>query len=509
MKLSLKRWMTLLACGAYACAPQATPEPVAPEVPPAAPAESGPPEAANASPSAVPAEETTLAITPSSVQLHPEYARSLARAAYIWGYPMVNMLNRRAAITKAPEPGLLNGVLPAAPQGRLAMLHGYIDPAQNFIACPNQDVAYGLGFMDLDKQPVIVQVPDFGDRFWVYAIYDIRTEQVGKLGKPYASKPGFYALVGPNYKGKVPDGVVDVIQSPTSLTNIIPRVFMDDTPEDRQAIQPLINQIMIYPFEEHTGQMKSTNWHEAPSIPVPKSGGGETKWVKPETFFDELPEVLAMTPPLPGEEALYEQFRLLVDAAKNDPKLKATLVEVAKELDATLIKDFIQWKYNGVPAGNGWNRSVHNAEWGRDYYNRTGTSKSNMFDNRPSETQYFYTDFTMGGEKLKGNSTYAVTFAKDELPPVQGFWSLTLYNEQHFFHPNALKRFSLGTKNKTLKYNADGSLTLYAGSKSPGADKESNWLPAPPGDFSLYIRAYWGKPAITEGTWKPPAIVKQ
>jgi Protein of unknown function (DUF1214) len=92
------------------------------------------------------------------------------------------------------------------------------------------------------------------------------------------------------------------------------------------------------------------------------------------------------------------------------------------------------------------------------------------------------------GNQLNGDDTYAIIFAKGEVPPVKGFWSLTLYDAEHFFHPNPLNRYSLGTKNKTLKYNTDGSLTLYAGAKSPGADKESNWLPAPNGPFSPFGR---------------------
>jgi hypothetical protein len=92
------------------------------------------------------------------------------------------------------------------------------------------------------------------------------------------------------------------------------------------------------------------------------------------------------------------------------------------------------------------------------------------------------------------------------VPLVKGFWSLTLYNEEHFFHPNPLNRYSLGTKNKNLKYNVDGSLTIYAGAKSPGADKESNWLPAANGAFSLYIRAYWADKAIIDGSWTPPVV---
>lgn len=118
-----------------------------------------------------------------------------------------------------------------------------------------------------------------------------------------------------------------------------------------------------------------------------------------------------------------------------------------------MIKPFHQWKHNGRPAGNGWNRSINNAQWGIDYFNRTGTSKSNMFDNRPDETQYFYTDFDGAGGLLSGGGNYEVTFAAGQEPPVNGFWSLTLYNEHHFFHPNNLKRYSLGTKNKDLKRN--------------------------------------------------------
>jgi hypothetical protein len=101
-----------------------------------------------------------------------------------------------------------------------------------------------------------------------------------------------------------------------------------------------------------------------------------------------------------------------------------------------------------------------------------------------------------------------VTFPKGQLPPVKGFWSLTLYNEHHFFHPNDLKRYSLGTKNKTLKPNGDGSLTLYVQAGPPEEGKRTNWLPAPKGDFSLYVRCYWPEDAITDGKWTPPAVTK-
>jgi hypothetical protein len=448
-----------------------------------------------------------LAQPSAEVTPHPEYVKAVARTAYVWGWPMVNTLNRRARITQAPEPGRLGGVLPVAPRDQIGMLYDYIEPSQRFVVCPNQDVVYGLGFFDLNTEPVVVQVPDFGDRFWVYALYDQRTDQFGELGKPYGTEPGFYLLAGPNWDGEVPDGINAVIRSSTTLANAVPRVFVNDTEEDRKAIQSVIDQIVVYPLSEFDREMKTIDWSEAPAIPNPEQQGeAETRWVVPEKFFDQFPEVLEMVPPLPGEEALYAQFRWLMDVVANDPELKQAIVEEAVATEQEVIGVFSQWQHNGKPAGNGWNRSLHNAEWGVDYYDRTGTAKSNIWDNRPNETQYFYTDNDASGAPLDGSKTYAITFPAGEEPPVNGFWSLTLYNEHHFFHPNDLDRYSLGTKNQTLQRNQDGSLTLYAGATSPGDDKESNWLPAPDGSFSLYIRAYWGKEAILDGSWQPPKI---
>jgi len=121
---------------------------------------------------------------------------------------------------------------------------------------------------------------------------------------------------------------------------------------------------------------------------------------------------------------------------------------------------------------------------------------------------YFYTDNDTQLGQLDGKSSYVVTFPKEQLPPVHGFWSLTMYNPEHVFYRNAMNRFALGTKNKTLKYNLDGSLTIYLGHVSPGMDKEANWLPAPNGNFSIWLRAYWPDQAVLDGTWKPPMIAR-
>jgi hypothetical protein len=430
-------------------------------------------EAARFQPDTFPKKVSEVTQPVSGAIMHKEYVKTIGRMAYVWGWPLVNSFNRRAGITQAPAPGRLGGVVPVAPQGRLCMLNDYVLPKQSFVACPNQDVAYGAGWFSLDDEPVVLQLPDFGDRFWVTALYDARTDQFGELGKAYGTEPGFYLLVGPNWNGEIPEGITEVIRSSTEFGFAGPRVFLNDTDEDRAAIRPLVNQINAYPLTEFDGQVKIKDWDEVPNFPTPEVEG-ENKWVMPEPFFDQLPRVM--------------------DAVS------------AMETERDVITPLFQWKHNGIPAGNGWNRSANNAEWGYDYLMRTSTARSNMFDNRPTETQYFYTDNDSQGAQLEGQNLYAVTFADGELPPVHGFWSMTIYNHHHIFEPNDLNRYSLGTKSKDLEFNTDGSLTLDVGTQSPGEDKETNWVPAPEGTFSLYIRAYWGKEPILDGSWVPPKI---
>jgi hypothetical protein len=239
------------------------------------------------------------------------------------------------------------------------------------------------------------------------------------------------------------------------------------------------------------------------------TGESETQWVFPEKFVDELPDVLADAPPLPGEEARYAQVLAVVNAARNDPGLKTVLTQAAVEADHELVKPVFEFRNYGIQLPGHWSTIANGAAFGTDYLTRTAVARSNILVNAPVQAKYFYQDLDEKGARLNGANRYEVVFARDEMPPVNGFWSLTLYNEHHFFAPNPLKRYSLGTKNKTLKPSGDSSLTLYVQADSPGAAKESNWLPAPASaDFSLFMRAYWPKPEVLDGTWTPPAVRK-
>ncbi len=437
------------------------------------------------------------------------YAKLVSRDAYFWGWPLVNIFNRRQALKNVTD-FVMAGPVPTAPLNRLAMLTNYITPDERLVACPNQDVVYGAGSLALDITPVVIQVPDFGRRFWVYQVVDLRTDAIVQLGKMYGTVPGFYMVVGPDWHGDVPAGIAKVFRSSTSTGFIAPRIFQSDTPDDNRAIQPVLRQVLMYPLADYDGTMKVEDWRQIRTLPPKKAGGEtETQWVFPDKFFDELPQVLADAPPLPGEEARYAQMLALIEAIKNNTALKPVLVRAVAEADDELIKPLFQFRNYGQQLPHHWSTISNEAAFGTDYFTRTAVAKSNILVNSPEETKYFYQDLDAAGARLNGANHYTVTFPKDQTPPVNGFWSLTLYNEHHFFVPNDLKRYSLGTKSKTLKANVDGSLTIYVQADAPSEAQQSNWLPGPKdADFSLYIRAYWPKTPVVDGSWTPPAVRK-
>jgi hypothetical protein len=217
--------------------------------------------------------------------------------------------------------------------------------------------------------------------------------------------------------------------------------------------------------------------------------------------------VLADAPPLPGEEARYAQVLAVLEAAKADPKLKAAMTNAAAAADEELVKPLFEFRNYGQQLPHHWSTISNEAAFGVDYFTRTAVAKSNIFVNSPNETKYFYQDLDAAGARLNGANRYVVTFQKGQTPPVNGFWSLTLYNQHHFFEPNEIGRFSVGTKNKDLKPDPDGGLTVFV-QADPPADR-ANWLPAPNGqDFSLYVRTYWPKAAVLDGSWTPPPVLR-
>jgi len=217
--------------------------------------------------------------------------------------------------------------------------------------------------------------------------------------------------------------------------------------------------------------------------------------------------VLAENQPRAGEEALADSFKRVLAQAKADPAaqrgLDRALVEGAKLLDAG-------FAYSIQPDtfGNHWAANLKAGAFGTDYLRRAWVAKAYIATNKPDDALYIGTDYDGQGVRLEGRQRYSLTFPAGQLPPAQDFWSLSAYDAEHFFEPNPRNRFSLGTKNKGLKINPDGSLTLYLQPDSPGADKEANWLPTPKGDFSLLLRLYGPGKEVVAGDYRMPAVQK-
>jgi hypothetical protein len=183
------------------------------------------------------------------------YVQSVGRIAYLWGWPLVNMANRGIAFSKAAESGLLGGVMPIA-FGRAAMLTSTSARKSISSTAPTRTLCLGAGFFAVDKGPIVFQVPEFGDRFWVYSLYDARTDEFSEIGQQYGTKPSFYLMVGPSWEGETPAGITAVVHSSTPLVFVAPRIFMKDTLADHAAIQPLVSQVVFYRCLNSTGRRR-------------------------------------------------------------------------------------------------------------------------------------------------------------------------------------------------------------------------------------------------------------
>ncbi len=443
----------------------------------------------------------------SRISVDDQDTAALARKAYVWGWPLVYLHNCRRSLAMLSGPGVSGGS-PVAPPNQLSMLSDYMAPEASAVPCPNQDVVYGFGILDLKETAVVLQVPDFGNRFWLFQLGDHRTESFAQIGSMYDTHPGHYLIVGPDWDGVVPNGIEGVLRSSTNLGFCLPRIYMDGSDEDRQQVQKLIARIQMYPVTKFNGKWKTRDWTKAKWYPSVANGNRiRSKWVDPESFFETLREVLEEVPPMPNEIELYARLKDVLDRSNTDVELRDQLATVAHQTEREYIRPLFEFQHNGIPLENGWRTLVNGAEFGSDYVTRTAVARSNIFVNRPTEAMYYYLDHGSQGERLKGDRAYKLTFPADRLPPARGFWSLTLYDQDHHLYLNPDDRYAVGTRSHDLVWNDDGSLTIYIQPEAPEAGKMSNWLPSPKGDFSLYMRVYWPESSATAGRWSPPVAL--
>ncbi|MCU0921212.1 MAG: DUF1254 domain-containing protein [Burkholderiaceae bacterium] len=439
--------------------------------------------------------------------------KAIAEQGFVYGLPIVMnyavmyefAIDKNSGQFKAPFNQIFSE----------ARVFTYQDTA---VVTPNSDTPYSLLWMDLRAEPMVLSVPAVDSkRYYSVQLTDGNTFNYGYIGsRATGSAAGDYLVVGPHWKGQTPPGIKQVFKSSTDFSIAIYRTQLFD-PKD----MPNVVKVQAgYKAQPLSAYLKQPAPPTAPAIDFPKI---DKEMVKTH-FFDYLDFALQFAPPGPEEEAIRAKLATIGIGpgrkfAFKDLSLehKAAVLLAMKEGD-TQVEKYLEAGQKNI---NGWkvgslfgDRAFYNGDW----LKRAAAAKGGIYGNDAVEAMYPMTRTLASGEALDGaKHQYTLTFAKDQLPPVNAFWSVTMYDgKTQLLIKNPIDRYLINSPMlKAMKKNADGSLTLHVQKDSPGKAKESNWLPAPDGPIYLVMRLYWPKdtpPSILppgEGTWQPPGLAQE
>lgn len=432
----------------------------------------------------------------------------LALEAYVYAYPLVTMEMTRRQATNVEMP-----VVTRAPMGQFAHLRRYPNAEFREVTAPNADTLYSTAWLDLSKEPIVLELPAEGKRFYMMPMLDAWTNVIADPGtRTTGTKPQKFLITGPTFTGATPAGLTE-IKSPTSLLWILGRTYSTGTPQDFKEVHVIQNNYKLTPLSAYgRGKVfKPGTVTVDPSIDMSTPPREQVNAMSGPVFFTEFARLLNDNPPAPADQPMVAKLAKLgivpgqpFDFSKVDPKVAAAMKRVPKGALALIEKSA-----QSAPRENGWLIS-RTGTYGTDYALRASTAYFGLGANLPEDAIYPVAMTDAQGNPLDAQeANYTLTFqSAKELPPVRGFWSLTMYGPQFFFVKNRLNRYTVSPRDK-LKANKDGTITIYLQHQSPGKDKESNWLPAPPGPFVVMLRMYWpteAPPSILDGSWKPPGI---
>lgn len=428
--------------------------------------------------------------------------------AVAYGFPLVIMDATRKKLTNVPQ-----ATEHAAPANQFAHMTKFPDAAFKDVVRANVDTLYSTAWLDLAKEPVVLSVPDTKDRFYLMPMVDAWTNIFASPGKrTTGTKAGNYAITGPGWTGKLPAGVKE-LKATTNMVWIIGRT-QTNGPKDYAAVQAIQKQYKLTPLSAWGKPFKPEPGTVDPAIDMKLAPIDAVAKMGTAAYFDAMAALMKLNPP-PAEDApVVDKLAKIgivagqkFDASKLDPDFAKGL---AKALPAALEKLTAAAKSSGAPV-EGWRiPSMKLAAFGTDYGTRAVIALVGLGANLAADAVYpsAYTDAE--GKPLNGADKYVLHFPKGQEPPVNAFWSVTMYDPNSFFVDNPMNRYAVSSW-MPFKREADGSLKLHIQKDSPGKDKESNWLPAPAGEFNVTLRMYWPKdkaPSIIDGTWKPPGIKK-
>lgn len=428
----------------------------------------------------------------------------LAVDAYIFGYPLVTMEMTRRIITNVAEPGEIRG-----PMGQIIKARSYPDASFRDVTAPNADTLYTNAFFDVGNEPWVLSIPDMNGRYSLMPMLDGWTTVFQVPGKRTTGTGAqTYAITGPGWKGTLPKGMQEY-KSPTSIVWLLGRIYCTGTPEDYAAVHKLQDEFKLVPLSAYGKPYTPPPGKVDPSLDMVTAVRDQVNRMDAVAYFTLLCELMKMNPPSTADAAHVARFKHIgiVPGKDFDPgKLKS---DVANRVPKTAV-DRIMQHYGALKEQNGWSLTTDTGIYDTDYVMRALITAIGLGANRPQDAIYPISKTDAQGGQYHGAHKYVMRFPKGQLPPVEGFWSLTMYDDGYFFVNNPLNRYSISPR-QDLQTNPDGSTDLYIQKDSPGKDKESNWLPAPAGEFILMLRTYWPTekaPSILDGTWAIPAVQK-
>jgi hypothetical protein len=432
----------------------------------------------------------------SPEQLREEEAYSIGLQAYVYGFPVVEMYRLRYLSASSPtNPN-------RTPINQFRRRRELIDHTYTAVVSPNSDTLYSSAWLDLAPEPMILHVPDTKGRYYVFQFLDFYTNNFASIGtRTTGAKQGNFVVTGPKWNGSLPSGLKR-ISSPTNAALLVGRTLINGT-------QNLAN---VHRFQDDCTLTPLSAWgKDSASLPGPEEKWPPYDGSNPLKFFESLNAGLRENPP-PARDgslmSLFERISVGPDQTfaieKLDPAVARGLrraLDVGKQMIANPPTrrgtEFNGWYFPAKHIGN----------FGDDFLFRAEVALKWIFALSPEEAVYFIGERDDHGAPLMGKQRYVLRFESGQMPPMDAFWSITMYRvPDRLLAGNSIRRYSISDRTPGLKLQSDGALEIYVQHEAPEKDKESNWLPAPAGEFNLILRVYLPRKEVLDGTWKVPAV---
>jgi hypothetical protein len=446
----------------------------------------------------------TINNTQANVSLNAE-AYDIGLQAYLYFYPLVTMDITRRVMTNGENESEAFG-----PMNEFHHKRAYPPASDRSVVRLNFDTLYSKAWLNLTDGPMIVSVPDTEGRYYLLPMLDMWTDVFASPGKrTTGTMTGNFAIALQCWNGTLPAGV-SRIDAPTPYVMIVGRTQTNGV-SDYDAVHKVQDGYRITPLSQWGKEAQKPPITYDPTIDMKTPPLVQVNSMPASTFFTYAAEVIKKNPPHITDEPLVAQMKSIgiepgksFDFEKLDPATQMAL-EKATVDGLEMINESIPIIGKVV---NGWSMNTNTmGVYGNYYLKRAVIAMIGLLANLPEDAIFPQLLVDANGKDLNGNNSYLLHFNKSELPPVNAFWSATMYDAQGFQVANELNRFAIGDRDN-LTYNKDGSLDIYIQHGSPGPDKESNWLPAPKGPLSVVMRLYWPKMEALDGRWVPPAVKK-